>query len=792
MSLITENDIIEESQNCFLTYAEEVLTDRAIPSAEDGLLSAQRKILWTMEDVLKMNSKSKTKKCNALVGSTLASSYTHGDAACYGVLVKMSQPYLMKYPLIDGQGSLGTQEANGLQASSRYTEARPSAYADLMMQDYKKKVIPTKETYNGEYQEPVFLPALFPNAICNGRQTIGISMAHSSLCHNLGEVCSGIIAYINNPDITIDELMEHIPGPDFPLENIVVNSSAIREAFATGKSSTSLKVRGIYHIEKGNKIVFDTIPYRTYRDKIKEKLEKNADELEKFIDDFDDESNLGKNRLVFTVKKGVSVENAVEVLFAYTDLQSTVSYNMNFIVNGTPKLCSLKDLIKAYVEHQLNIIINATKWDLAKAETRKHIVEGLIIVIKDIDTAIKLIKSSADKKTAAAALMKEFNITEKQTEAVLDMKLARLTKLDFDELNKELEALISEIAEYNKILNNEDYRKAVLIKKIMELKKKHGTEPRKTQLLNIDMPKKEKEKRVIPEEENVVVINKSGDVKRIPKANFKVQKRNTKGVKNYDGVILTSSAANTIDNVMVFTNFGKAYKMSVYDLPEGTNASKGTNFNSIFEFEPGEKVKAATIIPSRTGAKYVCFVTKNGLIKKTTLEEYSNCANRKKGIAAIKIKEGDSIADVLLIDEEEIVIGTKCGQGLRFTTNDIRPIGRTTTGIKGAKLNEGDEVVSARVVIPESKLAIMTTDGYCKKIEVSEIPITNKNTKGVAITHKTSLAGLDFVKDDDTILIMGDKSSVCISSNEIPEHSRTTKGSILIKGNECVYSITRV
>ena len=697
----------------------------------------------------------------------------------------------MRYPLISGQGSLGTQESNSLVASSRYTEARPSVYADLMMTDYKKNVVPTKETYNGEYQEPVFLPSVFPNAICNGRQTVGLSLAHSSLCHNLTEVCNGIIAYLKKNDITIDEIMQYIPGPDFPLENVIINSSAIREAFATGKSSTSLKVRGVYHIEGNNKIVFDTIPYRTYRDKIKEKIAKNADALEKFIDDFDDESALGKNRLVFTIKKGVSIENAVEALFLYTDLQSTVSYNMNFIINGTPKLCSLLDLIKAYCIHQENVLIAATNYDLNKAKARRHILEGLIIVIQDIDTAIKIIKESDNKDRAAAGLMAYFGITEKQAEAVLEMKLARLTKLDTDKLRKELQAIIDQIAEFEKILNDKEHRTSILIDRVTELRNKYG-DTRKTKLMNIDIPKKEKEKRVIPEEENVVVINKSGDVKRIPKANFKVQKRNTKGVKNYDGVILTSSAANTIDNVMVFTNFGKAYKMSVYDLPEGTNASKGTNFNSIFEFAPGEKVKAATIIPSRTGAKYVCFVTKNGLIKKTTLEEYSSCANRKKGIAAIKIKEGDSIADVLLIDEEEIVVGTKYGQGLRFTTNDIRPIGRITSGIKGAKLNEGDEVVSARVVVPESKLAIMTTDGYCKKIETSEIPVTNKNTKGVAITNKTTLAGLDFVKEDDIILVIGDKSSVCINSNEIPEHNRTTKGSILIKGNECVYSITRV
>lgn len=791
MSFITENDIIKESQDCFLTYAEEVLTDRSIPAAEDGLLSAQRKILWTMTDVLKMNEKSKTKKCNAIVGSTLATSYFHGDAACYGVLTKMSQTYLMRYQLIDGQGSLGTQESNSLVASSRYTEAKPSKYADLMMTDYKKNVVPTKETYNGEYQEPVFLPSLFPNAICNGRQTIGISMAHNSLPHNLTEVCNGIIAYLKKNDITIDEIMQYIPGPDFPLENVIINSSAIREAFATGKSGTSLKVRGIYHIEENNKIVFDTIPYRTYRDKIKEKITKNADDLEKFIDDFDDESALGKNRLVFTIKKGVSIEKAVEALFLYTDLQSTVSYNMNFIVNGTPRFCSLLDLIKAYCTHQENVLIAATNYDLDKAKARKHILEGLIIVIQDIDTAIKIIKESSDKNSAAIALMSHFKITEKQAEAVLDMKLARLTKLDTDKLRKELQTIIDQIAEFEKILNDKEHRISILIDKITELRNKYG-DTRKTKLMDIIIPKKEKEQRVIPEEENVVIVTNGGDVKRIPKAKFKVQKRNTKGLKNNDGLILSTSSANTIDNIMVFTNLGKVYKMSVFDLPEGTNTTKGTNFSSIFKFEAGEKVKATTIIPSRTGAKYACFITKNGMIKKTALDEYNSCANRAKGIIGIKLKESDSIVDVLLTNEEEIVIGTKYGQCVRYTTNDINPIGRVAIGIKGIKLNENDEVIASKVVIPDKKLAIVTKDGFGKKINISDINILGKNTKGVNVTNKAEIAGMAFVNDEDTLFIVGDKSAVCINSTEIPELNKTAKGNTLIKGNEYIYSITNV
>ena len=481
---INEVDIIEESKQCFLTYSEEVLTDRAIPAAEDGLLSAQRKLLWTMEDYLKMDAKSKTKKCNAIVGSTLATSYFHGDASCYGVLCKMSQDFLMRYPLIHGQGSLGTQESNDMVASSRYTEATPSIYTDLMMNDYNKKVIPEKETYNGEFMEPVVLPGLFPNAICNGRQAIGISMAHNSLPANLTEVCNGIIHFIEkNGEITLDEIMADIIGPDFPLGNVVINAKDIKAAYATGKSSVSLKVRGDYKIE-GKKIIFTSIPYRTYRNKIKEQINENIEELEKSIVDFDDESGVGINRLVFTVKDEGCISTALSKLFALTDLQTSLSYNMNFIVNGTPKLCSLYDLIKYYVNHQESVLIKATQFDKDKAEKRLHILKGLIVAIDKIDEVIHLIKNSKDKPEARRKIIDLLNVDEIQADAILDMKLAKLTHIDKNELIKEKEEKEIFIAECNKIINEKDYRNKILIQKVTGLRDKYGDE-RRTQLLNL-------------------------------------------------------------------------------------------------------------------------------------------------------------------------------------------------------------------------------------------------------------------------------------------------------------------
>ena len=779
---ITEIDVADEAHDNFLTYSAEVLTDRAIPAAEDGLLSAQRKIIWTMEDYLKMSEKSKTKKCNAIVGSTLSTSYFHGDAACYGVLCKMSQDYLMRYPLIVGQGSLGTQENNDMFASSRYTEAKPSKYADLMMGDFKKNVVPLKETYNGEFMEPVVLPSLFPNAIANGRQAIGISMSHGSLPHNLTEVCNAIVAYIKNGGLTIDELLTYIKGPDFPLHNIVINAKDIKTAFATGHSATSLKVRGHYTVI-GQKIVFDTIPYRTYRNKIKEQIQKNVEELEKYIEDFDDESNLGQNRLVFTVKKGVNPEQAVLKLFALTDLQTTVSYNMNYIVNGTPKMCSMIDLIKAYVDHQVNVLIKATTFDKDKAEARAHVLEGLLIIISNIDKAIALIRNAEDKAEAQKGLIKEFNLDETQAEAVLNMKLASLTKLDKGKLLKELEEKKAVIAKCNRILNEETYRNNVLIEKIEAMKNKYG-DARRTELLDIEVPKEEKEIAEVIPEDVVVIMSKSGNIKRVPKSSFKTQRRNGKGVKSADDAILDTISTNTIDTLMIFTNKGKMYRLLVDNVPTGTNVSKGQNISNILKMESDEEVEAITSLFRKTNAEYVVFFTKNGLIKKTKLEEFTK-TKKTTGIQAIKFKEGDSLVGVSFLKDEDVIVITKKGVSIHFSTTDISPIGRVACGVKAIKLDDNDEVIAGLPTKVNKYLAVFTKNGLGKITDISEYNRQGRGGKGI-YTYKPTPAtgdvvGAAIVDKTDNILIVGRPSSICIAVSDMPVLSRTGLGNIMVK-----------
>lgn len=789
-NFITEVDILDESKDCFLTYASEVLTDRAIPAAEDGLLSSQRKILWTMSDYLKMNSKGKTKKCNGIVGSTLATSYFHGDSSCYGVLCKMSQKYLMRYPLVEGQGSLGTQEDNDLVASSRYTEAKPSIYTDLMMLEYKKQPVPIKETYNGEFMEPVVLPGFFPNALCNGRQAIGISMAHNSCPHNLAEVCDAISAYIDNPNLTIDDIMQYIKGPDFPLPNTIINQKDIRTALATGKSHTSLKIRGEYEIN-GDVITFNSIPYRTYRNKIKEQLEKYVNEFESVLNDYNDESNLGVNKLVFYAKPG-QASTLLNRLFKYTDLQSTVSYNMNYIVNGTPKLCSIKDLIIAYVNHQHNVMINMAKVDLDKAKAREHVIEGLLLAIKDIDKAIQLIKVSENKEEARSQLINYFKITEVQANAVLDMKLSKLTKLDKDDLLKELEEVKLAIAKYTQIVEDKSFRDNELKEKISELKDKYGDE-RRTIITQIeDSSKEEKEVELIEPKDVVVVLTKTGMIKKIPKSSFKIQKRNGVGVKTQEDIVLNTIKTNTIDYLLVFTTAGKMYKLLVDDIPDGTNVSKGIDIRTLLpKVEANEKAVVALSLERGTENKYIVFATKKGMIKKTNLSEYKDF-KKKMGITALKLKEGDSIADIVVSNNENVVITTKKGFAINFSLSEVAPTSRVTVGVKSISLTENDFVTNINLLTPETDyLGVFYSDGLGKKINLKELPPQKRGGKGVAITKDKEVVGTIPLAKNDNVLICSSLKGICISESEIPEFGRAAAGNTLLK-NGNVISIARV
>lgn len=667
---IIDVDILEESKQCFLDYAKEVLEDRAIPSAQDGLLRVHREILWTMNQILKMDNSSNYKKSASIVGSTLASSYFHGDASCYSAMCKLSLPFLMRYPLVDGKGSLGTQESNDMQAASRYTNARPSKIADLMFLDYQKNIVDVKPTYNNEYYEPIVLPSLFPNAICNGRQAIGVSMAHNSMPHNLVEVCNAIIAYIKNNKITIEELMMYIKGPDFPLGGTVINEKDIKTAFESGKSSISLKIRGDYFIED-DKIIFTSIPYRTVRSHIREQINKNVEEIGKYFSDFNDESSVGENRLVFTMIDKNLQEEALACLFKNTDLQTSCSYNMNFIVNGSPKLCSMIDLIQEYVNHQNSILIRAAEFDKEKAEKRVHILEGLLIALKDIDKVIELIRASKDKKEARSVLMQYLNIDEIQANSILDMKLSRLTKLDEEDLKKELEEKMLIIEECKKTIEDNDYRNQKLISKIEKMRDKYG-DARRTKLENITIVKEKKVKKEIPSTPVKISYN-NGSLKIVKRAN-----------KN--DVIIESSLDS---NLAIFTNKGMCYKLPVTKINSSVQSIK-----SLIKMELKEEV--LFVIDFKTKGTLL-FVTKQGMVKKTNIEEYNTTRSGK----SIKLKDNDLVATISLLDNNKkqyLQLETK-EYLLTFSISDISPTGKIGLGVKGIKLHENDEVISSELIV---------------------------------------------------------------------------------------------
>lgn len=669
-SKIIDVDILEESKQCFLDYAKEVLEDRAIPSAQDGLLRVHREILWTMNQILKMDNSSNYKKSASIVGSTLASAYYHGDASCYGAMCKLSLPFLMRYPLIDGKGSLGTQESNDMQAASRYTNARPSKIADLMFLDYQKNIVDVKPTYNNEYYEPIVLPSLFPNAICNGRQAIGVSMAHNSMPHNLVEVCNAIIAYIKNNKITIEELMTYIKGPDFPLGGTVINEKDIKPAFESGKSSISLKIRGDYFIED-DKIIFTSIPYRTVRSHIREQINKNVEEIGKYFSDFNDESSVGENRLVFTMIDKNLQEEALACLFKNTDLQTSCSYNMNFIVNGSPKLCSMIDLIQEYVNHQNSVLIRAAEFDKEKAEKRVHILEGLLIALKDIDKVIELIRASKDKREARSTLMQYLSIDEIQANSILDMKLSRLTKLDEEDLKKELEEKMLIIEECKKTIEDNDYRNKKLISKIEKMRDKYG-DARRTKLENITVEKEKKAKKEIPSTPVKISYN-NGSLKIVKRAN-----------KN--DVIIESSLDS---NLAVFTNKGMCYKLPVIKINSSMQSIK-----SLIKIEPKEEV---LFIIDFKAKGTLLFVTKQGMIKKTNIEEY----NTNRSGKSIKLKDNDLIATISLLDSNKkqyLQLETK-EYLLTFSISDISPTGKLGLGVRGIKLHENDEVISSKLIV---------------------------------------------------------------------------------------------
>ena len=765
------NDIQYELGRNFIEYAVAVNTDRSIPDAKSGLKPVARRILWGSYVGGRTSNKAHV-KCARIVGDVMGSLHPHGDSSIYGALVRLAQPWVMRYPLIDFHGSCGNQNGDGA-AAMRYTEARLAKITeDGMLAGIKKKNVDFTPTYDDADEEPITLPAVFPNLLCNPNTGIGVAIACNWLPHNLKEVANAIYNYIDGKE-------PMLPGPDFPTGGIVINKNDIPNIMRTGHGS--IKLRGKYNIEK-NKIVFYEIPYGvTIEDLLANIAEVcNNKEIEG-ISEIRDESNKKGIRVVIECQKGIEPSSLINKLFAKTKLQISISYNQIALVDKTPVELNLKDCCKIYVDHNIDCLKKELNFDLHKAEDRLHIIEGLLIALEDIDNVIALIKKSSDSTKAKEALIIKYSLSEIQAKSILAMRLSSLAHMEKVELENEKKELVDKIADIKDVLTNHARQLSMIKDNLSAIVNKYG-DNRRTELAQISVKPEEKEIAEVIPENVVVTLTQNGLIKKVPTSSFKVQRRGGKGVKSADESIMEMISTNTVDTLMFFTNKGKMYRTIVDNIPTGTNASKGIAINTIVNLENDERVIAMSSLYRKTNAKYVVFVTKQGLFKKTYIEEYMK-TNRNNGIAAIKLKEEDSVVGVTFLDEEDVILITKGGYAIHFETKSINPIGRLTSGVKGIKLSENDEVEN---ILPVHKttdsIAIIGKNGLGKKMELSDFPLQGRGGKGIIIYKGADIVGSEMIADEDNLLLVGDKT-LCISTKDIPMLGKTAVGNILIKGN---------
>ena len=771
-----QNDIKQELGTNFIEYAVAVNTDRAIPDAKSGLKPVAKRILWSAYEQGRFSSKPHVKSAR-IVGDCMAAYHPHGDSSIYGAMVRLSQNWVLRYPLIDWHGSNGNIAGDG-PAAARYTEARLSKIAeDGLLAGLKKKNVDFIDNYDETLDEPVTLPAIFPNLLCNPNSGIGVAMACNWLPHNLNEVAAAIYDYMDGKE-------PMIPGPDFPTGGIVINSKDIPMIIKTGHGS--VKVRGKYKIEKSN-IVFYEIPYGTTIEGLLSEIGKVCDEKEiEGISEIRDESNKKGIRIVIECEKNVLPEAIVNKLYSKTNLQTSISYNQVALIDKTPTQLGLKDCCKIYVDHNIDCLIKEMNFDLDKAKARLHIVEGLLIALEDIDNVIALIKKSADSGAAKVSLMEKYKLDEIQAKSILAMRLSSLAHMEKVELENEKKELVDKIADIEDVISNKARQLSMIKDRLSAIVKKYG-DARRTELTHIELKPEEKEIAEVIPEDVVVVATTTGTIKKVPKASFKVQRRGGKGIKAKGDPVLDIIKTNTVDTLMFFTDKGKMYRTIVDNVPTGTNATKGTLISDIVKIADDEKVIAVTSLHRTSMPKYAIFITKNGLFKKTYLEEYMK-TKRNAGIAAMTVREGDSVVDIIFMDEEDMVIITKDGMSIRFTTSDINSVGRIAQGVKAIKLNDGDEVIAALPVHKETdSVAVFSENGVGKKTSLKEYPVQGRGGKGT-ITYKPNassghLVSAKMISDEDNLLIIGNYSSICISAKEIPEIGKTGVGNILLKNN---------
>ena len=785
---VQDIDLNESMRTSFLSYAMSVIVDRALPDARDGLKPVQRRILYDMSE-LGMGYNSQFKKSARLVGDVMGKFHPHGDSAIYEATVRMAQPFSYRYPLVFGHGNFGSIDGDGA-AAMRYTECKMMKITEEMLKDIDKQTVPFQDNYDSTEEEPVYLPAAFPNLLCNGAVGIAVGMATNIPPHNLSEVIDGYLAYMDNPDITTEELMQYIKGPDFPTGGVIMGIQGVKDAYENGRGMIQIRSKcEIVELENGKKqIIVHEIPYTVNKALLIEKIadlvkEKPLPGQEKKLDgivDLRDESSRGEIRIVIELRKDASPEIILNNLFKYTSLQTSFSIIMLALVDNQPELLTLKKALDVYYKHQLSVLLNRTKFDLEKSKARKHILDGYVVAVDNIDEVIHIIRNSYDD--TEEKLMARFELTQEQTKAILALPLRRLSGLELDKIKAELKETIATIEEDEKILEDPAEQHKILKEQINDVKNRYG-DARRTEIDYYSSAEIENEE-LIPRQDVIVTITEGGYVKRMLPDEYRAQNRGGKGKTGMkvhsDDIVKKAIFTSTHDYLLFFTDLGRVFKLKAYRIPQGSRISKGTPIVNMLAL-PQEEHLTAVMNVSDFENGYIFFVTEQGVVKRTHIGEFTNI--RTTGIRALTLREDDVLHYVFLTNgDQDVLIATRNGKAIRFNENDVRSMGRNAAGVRGIELTDDDLVIGATPATSEDEQILVLTDrGYGKRTFVSEYRQQSRGGKGVKTLNLTDkngkLAKLEAVTGDEDIFIITDKGmTIRTHVDGISILSRATQG----------------
>ncbi len=788
---IIQRNIEAEMKTSYIDYAMSVIVSRALPDVRDGLKPVHRRILYAMhEDGI--TSDKPYRKCANTVGSVLGRYHPHGDAAVYDAMVRMAQDFSLRYMFIDGHGNFGSIDGDGA-AAMRYTEARMSKIAEQMLVDIEKNTVDFMPNYDDRLQEPTVLPSKVPSLLINGSSGIAVGMATNIPPHNITEVINGTIKLIDNENITTEELMQEIKGPDFPTEGIILGKQGIKDAYATGRGKITLRAETEIEEMNNNKqrIIVKSLPYQVNKAKLIENMSALVREkrLEGISEIRDESDRIDRVRIVIELKRDTNAQVLLNQLFKNTQMQDTFGVIMLALVDGEPKILTLKECLENYIKHRKTVTIRRTKFELDKAEARAHILEGLRIAIDNIDEVINIIRNSYDD--AKERLMERFGLSEIQAQAILDMRLKTLSGLQREKIEEEYNELMKLIAYLKEVLESEQLVLNIVKTELLEMKEKFGDE-RKTKIVasegEIDVED------LIKEEQNVIALTHFGYIKRMPIDTYKSQKRGGKGITGIstreEDFVKEIFTASTHDTILFFSNKGKLYRLRGYELPEAGRTAKGTAIVNLLSLDPGEKVSTIIPIPNFAEGKYLLFATKKGFIKKTSLLEYNSA--RKTGLQAITLREDDEVINVRLTDgQDNIVLVTRQGMSITFDEKDVRPMGRVSQGVIGMKLDENDYVIGMESIITNSNrtLLAITENGFGKRTELDEYKVQTRGGKGVMtykVTPKTGeIVGIRIVEETDDVMLITDTGVIIrLNVSNISILGRVTQGVTLMRTNE--------